>query len=132
MARVRDPLRGARLSFEPGQAMDGWNAPSFAPWLEASMERASNAVFGLGAVHSGCGGSIPFMGMLGRQFPHTQFLITGVRAADHGLRGAGARRSRCQPQGLTSGLGDSALRNDCQDPRKEAQARSAAPRSPRG
>jgi hypothetical protein len=29
-------------------------------------------------VHAGCGGSIPFMGMLGRQFPHTQFLITGV------------------------------------------------------
>lgn len=74
----RDPPYGARVSFEPGPAMDGWNAPSFAPWLEESMERASRAVFGQGAVHSGCGGSIPFMGMLGRQFPHTQFLITGV------------------------------------------------------
>ncbi len=25
-----------------------------------------------------CGGTIPFMGMLGRQFPRTQFFITGV------------------------------------------------------
>jgi len=26
----------------------------------------------------GCGGSIPFMGMLGARFPRTQFFITGV------------------------------------------------------
>ena len=58
--------------------MAGWNAPSFAPWLEASMQRASQQVFGRDAVHLGCGGSIPFMGMLGAQFPNTQFLITGV------------------------------------------------------
>jgi acetylornithine deacetylase/succinyl-diaminopimelate desuccinylase-like protein len=74
----RDPPYGARVRFDAEPAMDGWNAPSFAPWLEESMERASRAVFGRGAVHAGCGGSIPFMGMLGRQFPHTQFLITGV------------------------------------------------------
>jgi acetylornithine deacetylase/succinyl-diaminopimelate desuccinylase-like protein len=74
----RDPPYGARVSFEPGPAMDGWNAPSFAPWLERSMDQASQAVFGRGAAHAGCGGSIPFMGMLGRQFPGTQFLITGV------------------------------------------------------
>jgi acetylornithine deacetylase/succinyl-diaminopimelate desuccinylase-like protein len=58
--------------------MSGWNAPPFADWLEASMQRASQAVFGQPAVHAGCGGSIPFMGMLGAQFPKTQFLITGV------------------------------------------------------
>ena len=74
----RDPPYGARVSFEPGAAMSGWHAPPFADWLEASMQRASQAVFGQPAVHAGCGGSIPFMGMLGAQFPKTQFLITGV------------------------------------------------------
>jgi acetylornithine deacetylase/succinyl-diaminopimelate desuccinylase-like protein len=74
----RDPPYGASVSFEPGAAMSGWNAPPFADWLEASMQRASQAVFGQPAVHAGCGGSIPFMGMLGAQFPKTQFLITGV------------------------------------------------------
>ena len=74
----RDPPYGASVSFDPGAAMSGWNAPPFADWLEASMQRASQAVFGQPAVHAGCGGSIPFMGMLGTQFPKTQFLITGV------------------------------------------------------
>ena len=77
-ALTHDPPYGARVSFEAGGGMAGWNAPSFAPWLEASMQRASQQVFGRDAVHLGCGGSIPFMGMLGAQFPRTQFLITGV------------------------------------------------------
>jgi acetylornithine deacetylase/succinyl-diaminopimelate desuccinylase-like protein len=58
--------------------MQGWNAPSFAPWLDTAMTRASQAVFGKPALQVGCGGSIPFMGMLGEKFPNTQFLITGV------------------------------------------------------
>ncbi len=74
----RDPPYGASVSFESGTAMGGWNAPSFAPWLEAAMQKASQEIFGQPAVHSGGGGSIPFMGMLGAQFPKTQFLITGV------------------------------------------------------
>jgi acetylornithine deacetylase/succinyl-diaminopimelate desuccinylase-like protein len=74
----RDPPYGASVEFEAGPAMQGWNAPSFAPWLEAAVKRASEAVYGRPAVHIGCGGSIPFMGMLGERFPQTQFLITGV------------------------------------------------------
>jgi acetylornithine deacetylase/succinyl-diaminopimelate desuccinylase-like protein len=35
-------------------------------------------VYGKTAVHIGCGGTIPFMGMLGERFPRTQFFITGV------------------------------------------------------
>jgi hypothetical protein len=29
-------------------------------------------------VHIGCGGGIPFMGMLGERFPRTQFFVTGL------------------------------------------------------
>lgn len=73
-----DPPYGARVRFDSDAPAAGWNAPSFAPWLEESMQRASQTVFGREAVHAGCGGTIPFMAMLGRQFPNTQFLITGV------------------------------------------------------
>jgi acetylornithine deacetylase/succinyl-diaminopimelate desuccinylase-like protein len=77
-ALVRDPPYGAQVSFDDGSASGGWNAPAFAPWLEESIARASRAVYGQDAVHIGCGGTIPFMGMLGTRFPRTQFFITGV------------------------------------------------------
>ena len=60
---------------EPG---DGWNAPALAPWLEKATEEASQALFGKEACYMGEGGSIPFMGMLGRKYPEAQFVITGV------------------------------------------------------
>ena len=77
-ALEREPPYGAQVSFEEPAANGGWNAPAFAPWLEESIARASREVFGETAVNIGCGGTIPFMGMLGERFPRTQFFITGV------------------------------------------------------
>jgi len=77
-ALTREPPYGAVVSFEAGSATGGWNAPALASWLEDSITRASRAVYAAGAVHLGCGGTIPFMGMLGESFPRTQFFITGV------------------------------------------------------
>ena len=74
----RDPPHGARVRFEGEKASTGWHAPELAPWLEQSQDRASRAAFGNAAVCMGEGGSIPFMGMLGRRYPGAQFLITGV------------------------------------------------------
>jgi acetylornithine deacetylase/succinyl-diaminopimelate desuccinylase-like protein len=77
-ALERDPPYGAQVKFESEGGTGGWNAPAFAPWLEESITRASREIYGRDAVHIGCGGSIPFMGMLGARFPRTQFFITGV------------------------------------------------------
>jgi len=77
-ALEKNPPYGAQVHFESDPATGGWNAPTFAPWLERSITRASQAIYGQDAMHAGCGGTIPFMGMLGRQFPRTQFFITGV------------------------------------------------------
>jgi acetylornithine deacetylase/succinyl-diaminopimelate desuccinylase-like protein len=77
-ALEQDPPYNAQVSFESGSATGGWNAPPFASWLEESIGRASRAIYGREAVHIGCGGTIPFMGMLGERFPRTQFFITGV------------------------------------------------------
>lgn len=77
-ALEHSPPYGAEVRFESGSAAAGWNAPAFAPWLEESITRASQRIYGREAIHVGCGGTIPFMGMLGERFPRTQFFITGV------------------------------------------------------
>jgi acetylornithine deacetylase/succinyl-diaminopimelate desuccinylase-like protein len=77
-ALEHNPPYGAQVRFESGGATAGWNAPAFAPWLEESITSASRQIYGREAVHVGCGGTIPFMGMLGERFPRTQFFITGV------------------------------------------------------
>jgi len=73
-----DPPYGAKVTFEPEKGGAGWEAPKVAPWLAASVDRASKTYFGKGAMSLGEGGSIPFMGMLGTRYPEAQFLITGV------------------------------------------------------
>ena len=74
----KDPPYGATVRFEPSLGASGWNAPALVPWLEQSLKRASQEFFGREACYMGEGGTIPFMGMLGEQFPHAQFMITGV------------------------------------------------------
>ena len=44
----------------------------------AALDKASQAQFGRTVAFQGEGGSIPFMAMLGRKFPKTQFVVTGV------------------------------------------------------
>jgi len=73
-----DPLYQASVNFSGDQASDGWNAPPLAEWLSDSVNKASLAFFDKPAMFMGEGGTIPFMAMLGEQFPDAQFLITGV------------------------------------------------------
>jgi acetylornithine deacetylase/succinyl-diaminopimelate desuccinylase-like protein len=82
-----DPPLGAKVEFEVDSSMGGWNAPPVAPWLEASMQAASEAFFGKPALYMGTGGSIPFMGMLGEKFPGVQFLVTGVLGPNSNAHG---------------------------------------------
>ncbi len=73
-----DPPQRASVTFTPEQSANGWNAPATEPWLDTSVGRASETFFGRPAVNMGEGGTIPFMAMLGRQYPAAQFVITGV------------------------------------------------------
>jgi acetylornithine deacetylase/succinyl-diaminopimelate desuccinylase-like protein len=77
-ALERKPPYGAKVTFHAEKGASGWNAPELAPWLEKSIDAASKTYFGKSACAMGEGGSIPFMGMLGKKFPKAQFLITGV------------------------------------------------------
>ena len=73
-----DPPYGANVTFDASQGATGWSAPPTAPWLAATLDAASKAVYGKPVAAMGEGGTIPFMAMLGKQFPRAQFLITGV------------------------------------------------------
>ena len=77
-ALTADPPYGARVQFLDGHSGPGWNAPSFAPWLQATLDDAGLKAFGRETRAFGEGGSIPFMGMLGGMFPAAQFVITGA------------------------------------------------------
>ncbi len=73
-----DPPYGAHVRFDVGQCASGWSAPELNPWLAKSVNNASLIFFGNKAAYMGEGGSIPFMDMLGKKYPESQFLITGV------------------------------------------------------
>ena len=77
-ALLAEPHPPAAVTVVPGSAEGGWDAPPTAPWLSRILAQASEATFGRPARSLGEGGSIPFMGMLGRRFAHAQFLLTGV------------------------------------------------------
>jgi acetylornithine deacetylase/succinyl-diaminopimelate desuccinylase-like protein len=82
-----DPPYGARVTVRRGSAEAGWHAPPELPWLAHAIDRASMATFGQAPRSLGEGGTIPFMGMLGRQFPHAQFVITGVLGPESNAHG---------------------------------------------
>ncbi len=73
-----DAPYGATVQFVHPECGPGWNAPPLAAWLDTALAEASHLTFGQPHRVFGEGGSIPFMGMLGRQFPDAQFVITGV------------------------------------------------------
>jgi acetylornithine deacetylase/succinyl-diaminopimelate desuccinylase-like protein len=83
----KDPPYGAVVRFEAEEPAAGWSAPDVAPWLESSLEKASQAFFGKEACYMGEGGTIPFMAMLGARFPKAQFMITGVLGPNSNAHG---------------------------------------------
>ncbi|MFT3812840.1 MAG: M20 family metallopeptidase [Acidovorax sp.] len=68
----------AKVTFEPGGAASGWNAPSVAPWFESALNAASQAHFGAPCGYIGQGGTIPLMNLLSQGFPQAQMMVCGV------------------------------------------------------
>jgi acetylornithine deacetylase/succinyl-diaminopimelate desuccinylase-like protein len=81
-----DPPFGARVAVHTTSG-PGWDAPALAGWLERASEAASQQAYGKEACYFGVGGSIPFMHMLGEQYPKAQFLITGVLGPNSNAHG---------------------------------------------
>lgn len=83
----QNPPYSAKVSFQGMDHADGWQAPLLADWLAQANEDASQCFFKKPAAYLGEGGTIPFMGMLGKMFPDAQFLITGVLGPDSSAHG---------------------------------------------
>jgi len=83
----KNPPHGASVKLEKASGTSGWNAPKLEPWLETAVDEASKTFFGKPAASMGEGGTIPFMGMLGRKFPKAQFVITGVLGPESNAHG---------------------------------------------
>lgn len=75
---VHEPPYNAKVHFKVEDGSKGWNAPALSDWLAKAANDASHTYYGKPAAYMGEGGTIPFMGMLGEQFPKAQFMITGV------------------------------------------------------
>jgi acetylornithine deacetylase/succinyl-diaminopimelate desuccinylase-like protein len=73
-----EPPYGCEVTFHVDLISQGWHAPPLSAWLAASVERASQRVFGRPSALIGGGGGIPFLAMLTERYPQTQFLVTGV------------------------------------------------------
>jgi acetylornithine deacetylase/succinyl-diaminopimelate desuccinylase-like protein len=86
-ALEEDPPYGARVRFDLQMAGAGCDLPPTAPWLARAIEQASQAAFGRDAIYLGCGGGIPFIGMLAKRFDQAQFLITGVLGPNSNAHG---------------------------------------------
>ena len=69
---------GATVKLDFEEAAERWNAPETSPWLLDAIEKASKQYFRQPPCSISEGGTIPFMAMLGEQFPRAQFVITGV------------------------------------------------------
>jgi acetylornithine deacetylase/succinyl-diaminopimelate desuccinylase-like protein len=72
------PPYGAKVEFHIEDAASGWNAPEMNSKLENLIGDSSKKYFSAEALSIGEGGTIPFMGMLGKKYPRAQFVITGV------------------------------------------------------
>jgi acetylornithine deacetylase/succinyl-diaminopimelate desuccinylase-like protein len=84
-ALTADVPYGAEVTIGEIQAEDGWTAPAAAPWLAGALGRVGQDVFTQATGGIGVGGSIPFMGLLGRAYPDAQFVVTGALGADSNM-----------------------------------------------
>lgn len=75
---TEDPPYQAKVNFSLQSASSGWVAPRLSAWLSAALQEASETFYKKPALFLGEGGTIPFMAMLGKQFPEAEFVITGV------------------------------------------------------
>lgn len=78
---VAQDLRGAQVTFESDEAGQAFATDTSAPAAQASLWALGEA-WGVPAVETGIGGSIPFISDLLEVFPAAQILVTGVEDPD--------------------------------------------------
>ena len=84
----KNPPFHAKIIFDIQNCNEGWNAPIEAPWFADILNKVSHNYFNKNVMYHAEGVSIPFMHMLGKKFPDSQFCVTGVlgpKSNAHGI-----------------------------------------------
>lgn len=77
----------SRVAFRVEKVATGWHAPPLAHWLVESLNESSLAFFGRTMMQFGEGATIPFAGLLAKEFRDAQFLVTGVLGPESNAHG---------------------------------------------
>ena len=75
---TKDPPYNAKVTAECITTANGWNANDYSPEFNAELNKISKEIFGMEYGVVGVGGSIPFIALLGTNFPKATFLVTGA------------------------------------------------------
>ena len=85
----RDDTFGAKIKFDVVDVADGFCAPDFTEHIKNIVFESTREVFdGKDPIFVGCGGSIPFMEVMSREFPGVAFLLIGVGFNDSNAHSA--------------------------------------------
>ncbi|CAG9313357.1 unnamed protein product [Blepharisma stoltei] len=85
---TKDPPYGATIEVKIPFKGNGFAPNPLEPWLSDALNVAGHKYFGNEFLVMGEGGSIPFMGMLGKEFPQAQFMIIGILSSDSNAHSA--------------------------------------------
>lgn len=76
---------GAQVTLRDFVTLSGWSAPTPSSWLAAALDELTGSVFTEPYRQLGIGGGIPFMEMLGHQYPQADFVVTGAISTDSNM-----------------------------------------------
>eukprot|EP00343_Euplotes_focardii_P003369 CAMPEP_0205812714 /NCGR_PEP_ID=MMETSP0205-20121125/17253_1 /ASSEMBLY_ACC=CAM_ASM_000278 /TAXON_ID=36767 /ORGANISM="Euplotes focardii, Strain TN1" /LENGTH=182 /DNA_ID=CAMNT_0053093839 /DNA_START=18 /DNA_END=563 /DNA_ORIENTATION=- len=83
----KDVPFGYKVTLERADVANGWNAKALSEGVEKSLNAAVEIAYGTQPIFVGCGGAIPFAGILGEKFPKADFLVTGSSLPDTNAHG---------------------------------------------
>ena len=83
----RDPPYGAKVTYKPLGAGNGWFGRDFDEKTQKALDQSSIDVFGQKSLLYGEGGSIPLCNLLQELWPNAQLLVTGAAGTDSNPHG---------------------------------------------
>jgi len=67
--------------------VSGWYVERLPDWLHNSWSYMSQTLFGRDFVYIGAGGTVPFVGILNKEFPSVPIMCSGVSQPDSNIHG---------------------------------------------
>lgn len=82
-----NPPYGAKVTFDSKEMDNGWISNDLSPKGKIAIWEAAKETYGNEPIQTGIGASIPFIGMMGREFPNADNLVTGILSPSSNAHG---------------------------------------------